>query len=138
MKMKYGLDSMGIALRSNDYGWLPKRETGDKTHLLINRKDIPENFDIMSLASAWRDTGHFEWEYLLGVWFLWGVIEAEEKNEEYADISKVFETDLLASRDRTFTREKVREHIGKWFEKISEDDETVYWRLKIKNREEAS
>ena len=129
-KEKYGLDMLAIALRSGDYGWNPKKDDVKK-HWLVNVEECRHVLDLMTFASLWRETGHSEWEFLLSAWFLYAVIKRDESGAEYADISPLFEVDLLSRNKGTFPREKVRAHIMPSFTKVYEDDTDVHYKLNV-------
>ena len=107
----YGVDMAGIYLRSNDFGW-ETDETAKKV-ILVNPLQCKEKVNFMGLVSAWRGTGHAEWEALLAYWFLTPVIEAIEKDEEEADISNCFNKELQSSKGK-MSKEQVFAHIIKW------------------------
>ena len=119
-----------VALRSNDYGWDNIAEP-EKKYMLTDLESYKGRINIFALASVWRQTGHSEWEYLLAAWLIYSVIDALEKGEKYADISILFNRDLLASRDRRFTKEQIYSHIMPSFEKTDEDDGNIYLRLRL-------
>ena len=126
----YGLDELRIFLRSNDYGWTEP----DKSHkkvILINPLDCKEKICLKGMVSAWRGTGHSEWEAILGVWFIQAVLSAIEKNANEADITRLFNHDLLASNDRVFTQEQVYNHLIRWFDIIEETDEVLKVKIHI-------
>jgi hypothetical protein len=129
-KKKWGLDILTIALRTKDYGW-DNINTPDKKHMLTDLHLYDGKIDISALASHWRETGHSEWEYLLSAWLIFGVIDASKNNEEHADISIMFTRDLIATRERRFTKEQIYKHIMPSFEKVNEDDENIYLRLRV-------
>ena len=126
----YGLDELGIFLSSRDYGWTAP----DKSHkkvILTNPLDCTEKICLMGMVSAWRGTGHTEWEVILGGWFILTVLDAIEKNVNEADITNLFNRDFLASRDRVFTQAQVYEHLIKWFDIVEETDEVLKLRIHI-------
>ena len=124
----YGLNILDLVLRSNDWGCEPCKESVKK-HFLVN-KEACKNWTCQGLAAKWRHTGHSEWEHLMSGWLLFAVQDAEKDGTEYADISILMETDLSASRDRTFTREQIRQHVSNVLEKAEETEDTVYWKVR--------
>ena len=125
----YGTDLVYFLLKSGDYGW----NMPDKNHkkvLLVNPKDCERKITLMGLVKAWRGTGHSEWEAILANWFIVAVVTAIDEDTE-ADLTNMFNRDFLASRDRVFTKQQVFDHLIKWFEIVSEDDETLELRFKI-------
>ena len=127
---KWGLDILAIALRSQDFGW-GNITVPEKKYILTDLHLYEGKIDIQSLAAHWRETGHSEWEYLLAAWLINSLIDALKKGEKQADISKLFICDLLASRDRRFTKEQIHKHIMLSFEKVNEDDVNIYFRLRV-------
>lgn len=126
----YGLDGLGILLSSRDYGWT----TPDKSHkkvILTNPRECKEKICLMGMISAWRGTGHSEWEALLGAWFIQAVLDALENDADEADITHLFNRDFLASRDRVFTKEQVYDHLIKWFDIVEETKDTIKVRIHI-------
>ena len=126
----YGLDFLGLCLRSNDYGWSDPDETHKKV-VLTNPDECKEKISLMGMISAWRGTGHSEWEAILGAWFIQAVIDAIENESHEADITHLFNRDFLASRDRKFTQQQVYEHLIKWFDIVEETDELLKLRIHI-------
>lgn len=126
----YGLDGLGIFLSSRDYGW----NTPDESHkkvILTNPRDCKEKICLMGMVSAWRGTGHSEWEALLGGWFIQAVLDALENDADEADITHLFNRDLLASNDRIFTKDQVYDHLIKWFDIVEETEDTLKLRIHI-------
>lgn len=117
--------SLGILLGSNDYGW--EINEGGKRYILTNPEDVLK-FDIMSFVSAFRGSGHSEWEAIWG----WVLIDCAGKAVHEGtpcDISTLFNRDYLATRDRRFTGEQVWNHIKRFFTIESETDEEVVMKL---------
>lgn len=127
---KWGLDVLSIAMRSNDYGSDNIVEP-PKRYLLTDLHLYEGKINISNLAAHWRETGHSEWEYLLAAWLIYSVIDAMKKGEKHADISIMFSRDLLATRERRFTKEQVYKHIISSFDVVNEDSESIYLRLRI-------
>lgn len=127
----YGLDGLGIFLASRDYGWTDPDESHKKV-ILTNPLDCKEKISLMGLISAWRGTGHSEWEALLGGWFIQAVVKSIENDNTEADITHLFNRDFLASNGRVFTQAQVYEHlITKWFDVVEETDEELRVKLHI-------
>lgn len=126
----YGLDGLGIFLMSRDYGWTEPDESHKKV-ILTNPLDCKEKICLMGMVSAWRGTGHSEWEAILGGWFIQAVIDAIENESHEADITHLFNRDFLASRDRKFTQQQVYDHLIKWFDVVEETDEVLKVRIHI-------
>ena len=59
------------------------------------------------------------------------MIDAIKKNEKHADISRIFTRDLIAAKDRRFTKEQIFKHIMPSFEIMNEDAENIYLRLRV-------
>ena len=125
----YGLDDIGIILLGQDYGWNIKPF---KKVTLVNPKDCENKIDLMGLVAIWRGTGHSEWESLLAYWFIKAVLEALNNGEDEADISMMFDRDFTASNDRIFTQEEVHKHILPWFETVSDTEEELKLKFKIR------
>ena len=126
----YGLDGLNIFLRSQDFGWTEPDESQKKV-ILTNPLDCKEKVSLMGMVSAWRGTGHSEWEALLGGWFIKAVIDAIENDSQEADITHLFNRDFLASRDRVFTKNQVYKHLIKWFDIVEENNEALRLRVHI-------
>lgn len=126
----YGLDGLEIFLLSNDYGWSEPDETHKKV-VLTNPDACKEKISLMGMVSAWSGTGHSEWEAILGAWFIQAVIDAIENESHEADITHLFNRNLLASRDRVFTQEQVYNHLIKWFDIVEETDKIIKLRIHI-------
>ena len=126
----YGLDILKIALASRDYGWSDPDETHKKV-VLTNPEDCKEKISVFGMMSAWRGTGHYEWEALLGGWFVQAVINAIENESPEADITHLFNRDLLASRNKKFNQRQVYDHLIKWFDVVEETDEVLKLRIHI-------
>ena len=126
----YGLDELDIILMSRDYGWTDP----DKSHkrvVLTNPLDCKEKICLMGMVSKWSGTGHSEWEAILGGWFILSIIDAIENGKDEADITNLFNHDLLASRDRVFTKQQVYNHLIKWFDIVEETENTLKLRIHI-------
>ncbi len=125
----YGLSTLDIFLRSDDYGW-SKPETRKKV-VLTNPDECKEKISLKGMISLWRGTGHTEWEALLGAAFIQAVIDALENEADEADITNLFNRDFLASGNRVFTQEQVYNHLIKWFDIVEETDEILKLQIHI-------
>lgn len=126
----YGLDQLDFILRDKTYGW-SEPDKGHKKVILTNPFDCKEKICLMGMVSAWRGTGHFEWEAILGGWFIQAVLDSIEKNINEADITHLFNRDFLASGGRVFTQARVYNHLIRWFEIVEETDEVLKLRFRI-------
>lgn len=126
----YGLDGLGILLASRDYGWTKPDESHKKV-ILTNPLDCKEKICLMGMISAWRGTGHSEWEAILAGLFIQAVLDAIEKNVNEADITDLFNRDFIASHDRVFTQAQVYNHLIKWFDIVDETDKKLKVRIHI-------
>lgn len=124
----YGLNNVGIALSSNDYGWNIKPY---KQVILVNPKDCENKISVMSMVSAWRGTGHSEWEFLLAKIFVEAVVDAIENNKEEANITNLFNRDFLSSGDHIFSQKEVYDHLIPWFEIVEETDDELKLKIRI-------
>lgn len=124
----YGFDTLDMGLRSGDFGW---NRIPFKKVTLVNVVQCKDRISVFGMASAWRGTGHSEWEYLLAGVFVMIVKEAIENNKEQADISVLFGRELTASGDRVYTREQVYDHLMDSFNIIHEDAEELKISLKF-------
>lgn len=86
----------------------------------------------MGLASAWSGTCYIEWEFLLAGLFLSAVLYSLEKKSNEADISILFDHDLLARDGRMFTQEQLYAHLIPWFKIIKDTDNELNLKLKIR------
>ena len=127
---KWGLDILTVAMRSKDFGWDNIVEP-EKRFILTDLHLYEGKVDVFALASYWRGTGHCEWENLLAAWLIYTVIDALKKGENRADISMLFTRDLIASRDRRFTKGQVYKYIFPSFDIADEDEGNIYLRLRI-------
>jgi len=125
----YGLSFLNIGLASKDYGWTDP-EVLPKRFILVDIENYREKVSVRGLASAWRGTGHSEWEFLLAGIFVSELLDAYDAGEHQVDITKMFDRDFLARNDRKFSKEQVREHILPWFE-VTEVEDAFYLRLKV-------
>ena len=128
----YGLGALRFLLMSRDYGWNAIDEEHKKV-ILTNPKDCENKITLMGMMSAWRGTGHTEWEALLAGWFIQAVIDAIDKDEGEADITHLFDRDLIAADNRIFTKEQVKNHLLKWFDIVEETDSALRLRIRIGN-----
>lgn len=126
----YGLDGLGIFLATKDYGWTEPDESHKKV-ILINPLECKEKICLMGMVSAWRGTGHSEWEAILAGWFIQAVLDAIDSNVNEADITHLFNRDFLASKNRVFTQDQVYYHLIKWFDIIEETDQVMKVRIHI-------
>ena len=113
--------TMGIVLRSGDYGWTEPLTT--RKYYLTNPKDVMK-FDLFTYMSAFRGSGHSEWEAIWG-WFLKDAAGRSIATGERCDISAIFNRDFLARNDRKFTRQQVWDHIHTFFKIESETEDEV-------------
>ena len=58
-----------------------------KKVILTNPDACKEKISIDGVMSAWKNTGHIEWEALLGECFIQAVLEALESGSHEADIT---------------------------------------------------
>ncbi len=126
----YGMLSVAIGLSSNDYGWSEPVEL-PKHYILRDIDAYKEKVTVMGLVSAWRGTGHSEWEFLLAGIFISNLLEAWGEGKKEVDITTLFDRDLLATNNRVFTKEQVKEHIIKVFTIEDEDTDNIYLRLNV-------
>ena len=126
----YGLGEVRLFLASNDYGW-NEPDKSQKKVILTNPKDCEKKITVTWMVSAWRGTGHAEWEVLLGAWFVQAITDALKENRNEADITHLFDRDLVGSRGRIFTRAQVYAHLIKWFTIVEETDEVMKLRFRI-------
>lgn len=126
----YGLDMLSLFLASQDYGWTDPDETHKKV-ILTNPADCKDKITLFGLVSAWRETGHSEWEALLAGWFIDAVLKAITNGESEADITHLFNRDFLARNGRTFTAQQVYDHIIKWFDIVEETDDVLKLKIHI-------
>ena len=66
---------------------------------------------IWDMYIYWKGTGHFQWEELLVSWFFEAIKRSEEEGTAEADISMLFNNDLLAWDMETFRTEEVYDHL---------------------------
>ena len=125
----YGLDSLSFCLWTDDYGWNIDQEY--KKVFLTNPHECKEKISVTMLISAWRGTGHSEWEFLMAGWFVKAVVEAIEKGYPEAEITPIFNRDFLASRGRVFTKEQVYNHIIRFFDIVEDTDDVLKLKLHI-------
>ena len=125
----YELGELGFALRSRDYGW--ERVPESKKVVLINADQCKNKITVTSVASAWRGTGHSEWEYWLAGYFVVQVVEALMNKENEADISMMFDRDLTASDGRRLTKAQIWEHLSKYFDIVEEEDDKIRFSVHI-------
>lgn len=126
----YGLNELEGFLKSKDYGWTEPDESHKKV-ILTNPLDCREKICLKEIVFAWHGTGHFEWEAILGGWFIQAVLDAIEKNVNEADITHLFNRDFLASCNLVFTQTQVYNHLIKWFDIVEETDEVLKVRFHI-------
>lgn len=93
---------------------------------LINPHEC-KDLTVDDLYDAWKGTGHFEWEELLVKWFGEALKNALEEKTTKADISMLFNNDLLAQGMETFRTEEVYEHLmaSGTFEVVKESEEEL-------------
>lgn len=77
---------------------------------LVNPHEC-KNLTTGDLYYAWKGTGHFEWEELLIKWFIEALKEATEEKRTKANISMLFNNDLLAAGMETFRTEDIYKHL---------------------------
>lgn len=79
------------------------------------------------LQYAWAGTGHLEWEELLVRWFSEALMEAKEEGSTTANISMLFNNDLLAAGMETYRSEDVYKHLlaSGTFEVVEESEEEL-------------
>lgn len=111
---------LGFVLHGHDYGWT--EPLSSRKYFLTNPADALK-VELIQYASAFRGSGHSEWEYLWGFFLKKASSETESGNR--ADISVVFNRDWLATRDRRFTMEQTWNHLKKWFTIEEETDDEV-------------
>lgn len=124
----YGLDMIGLAIYTGDYGWDDKPF---KKVTLVNPKDCENKINLIGMMSRWRGTGHGEWEALLAWWFVDAVVNALKSESDEADISALFDRDLLARNNRVFTQEQIYAHIIPSFEIVKDNDDGLWLKLKF-------
>ena len=124
----YGLSLLEFGLRSGDYG---QNIRGFKKVTLTNVSKCKNTISVLGLVTTWKGTGHVEWEYLLAGWFIISVIETLENQKEEADITCLFDRDLIASNGKVFTKEQIYDHLIDWFDIESETDDEIRVSLKF-------
>lgn len=107
-----------MALGSNDYGW--DERTEPKKRVILTNPEAVKDTRLMSYVSAFKGTGHAEWEFLMAEFMIEAVGEALDTGKE-CDITVLFNTDFLAGArknggySRRFTKDQVYKHIIKCF-----------------------
>ena len=114
---------------NGDFGW-SRPDTAHKRVILVNPRDC-SRLTVFSLMSAFRGTGHSEWEGLLANWLLNAVREANVKGLAEADVTCLFDRDLLAKDGRTFTKSQIWNHIIRFFDIVEEDEHVVRLRAHV-------
>lgn len=119
--------ALNFALSNRDYGWEPYVER--KRFILTNPEEA-QSVEYMAWVSAFRGTGHAEWEFLMAAWMVNAIREALETSGE-CNISRVFNTEFLASPRnegddyRRLKPEAVYNHIIKYFTIKKESENEV-------------
>lgn len=124
----YGLDMLKSGLASGDYGSSIKRY---RNVTLVNVSQCKDRVSVFGLVSAWRGTGHSEWEYLLAGMFIMSLLEAINKHEEEADITCLFNRDLTASGGKVFPQEEIYNHLIDWFGIVADTGDELKLYLKL-------
>ncbi len=127
----YGTSLLEYVLKSGDF---EERIRGSqKKYILTNVEECKNKVSIFGLVTSWKGTGHMEWEYLLAAYFADTLMEALNKHQEEADITCLFDKDLM-SKDgsKVFKQEDIYAHLIDWFNVESETDYEVRVSLKFK------
>lgn len=125
---------LGIALRSDDYGWEERQEPQKKV-ILTNPEEL-HGVELAQLVSLFRGTGHSEWEFIMSAWMIDAIGKSIDTGEP-CDITIIFNTSFLASPRkkgedyRRFTKEQVYNHIIKFFNIEEETDTTLRLSSKV-------
>lgn len=120
-------NALNFALSNRDYGWEPYVEI--KKFILTNPEEA-QKVQYMAWVSAFRGTGHAEWEFLMAAWMINAIRESLETGDE-CNISRVFNTEFLASPRnegedyRRLKPEAVYKHIIKYFTIEEESGDVV-------------
>lgn len=100
--------------------------------ILVNIEACEGKVDVETLATRFRGTGRFEWELFMAGFFVLAVVRALENGEREADISMIFDRDLIADRNQRLTREEIwniwRDDI---LEVVEDSGETIKVALRI-------
>ncbi|MDR0978750.1 MAG: hypothetical protein LBL91_02260 [Lachnospiraceae bacterium] len=115
-------------MRSDDYGYT-KPQVGHKKYILTNVEETSQRITLEKLAGYWAGTGHVEWEYLMAFILIQEVLKAYEAGTKEADLTELLGRDFSARFDRTFSKEKVWEHIQSSFEIVREDSKNIFLEL---------
>lgn len=75
--------------------------------ILVNVEKCRDKIDVYTLLPHLRGTSHFEFELYMAWVFVRAVVRALEKGEKEADVSKIFDRDLIADGNRRLTREEI-------------------------------
>ena len=130
----WGLGIFDI-MPSQDYGW----DGIDARHrpvILTNVRECEGRVTALALVSAFRGTGQVEWEYFLASVLIYAAIDALASGSDTADITNMFNRDLLASRGRVFTQQQLFEHVIKWFVVEEDSEDCLRLRLRVNKSEE--
>lgn len=127
----YGFGILNIALCSNDFGWTID-ESFKKKVILVNPDEVRmHRVTVYQLSMAFRGTDHYEWEVLIAYAILDACRDALENGNDNANITLAFVRNLLASGGREFPAEKVRKHILRFFDVVSETDNEIRLRIRF-------
>jgi len=116
---------LSVALSSNDYGCSPPYEL-PKSYVLREVSSIPEWLNLYQTMGNFRNLGKTEWEALLATIFLSAIEEAEKEGKEEVDITRLFQHDYFDRREKKATKERVTEHLMRFFTKVEETEDTIY------------
>lgn len=132
MEHNYGLSEH--AVRHTPWSGDPIRvEKPYKKVILANAEDCKDRITVSHVRARLQGMGWFEWENLLANWLVEAVVEALNKGETQADVTKLFTCDLLGE-DRigqwTKTQEMVVDFLmGRLFECLEEDENVMRVRI---------
>lgn len=130
MSHNYGLGDLQKYLWTRNYSW---SKIPHKKVTLINVSDCKDKITLVGMVKNLMGMGHIEWEALEAGWLIEAILEAMQKGEETADITKVFACKLSAYDSMGKITIPHERHINflmeKIFEKVDETDDELKVRL---------
>lgn len=124
------LEALDTMLLGKDYGFSGAKPFKKVT--LLNPKECESKVDYWELIKKWGGLGHHEWESIIVSCFMTIVERAIKQGKEEADISRLFERDLLDSDGEVCTQQQIYDClISRSFEVIEESDEEIKIKMKM-------
>lgn len=117
-RMSSGRKTLQTVLCGGDY--ICKVTKPNCKVILSNVTECAENpnITILSIANAFKGTGHIEWEWLMADFIVRSISQAYENDVDSCDFSWLFNKSFSSKAGLSFSADEVRRHLSRYFSTV--------------------